>query len=337
MLKPVMTALLAATVLVADAAAAHAGDIDRDYSRQFPAPPGTRLVLQHGDGDVTVSAWEKPEIDIHIVYRGTVKQVGFGSTPDFHAEFRESGHTITVIGRESSGVNFGMRIVNIQEYTYTVQAPRGVALEIRGDDGDVEVRDRAAEVDCREEDGNVTLDGITGPVTVHLDDGDLAVSNLEGKLVVNGEDGNVQVESSRLSEARLRLDDGDLRMTDCSGSLDAQLEDGNVDLDGMRLAQCRIRTEDGDVTAGLREPGAIEMDLASEDGNVKVTMDEGAQAGFNLHSDDGTIDLDVAGASDLKRERSGVSGRLGDGRGHIRIRTESGDIVLRDVPRGEAQ
>jgi len=178
-----------------------------------------------------------------------------------------------------------------------VRAPREVALELHGEDGDVRIRDRRGDIDCRLDDGDVHLDQVSASVKVHLED-------------------------------------GNLRMADCTGNLDAQLDDGDVDLVGTRLERCRIRTEDGDVTADLRDPGAIDLDLGSADGDVKVTLEAGARAGLSLHSEDGTIDLDLGGVSDLKRERGGVSGRLGDGKGRIRIRTEGGDIALRDVPGG---
>lgn len=326
--------LLAVAFLAGGASAAHGGTIDRDYSRQFPAPPGTRLVLHHGDGDVSVRAWDRPEIDIHIVYRGTVKQVGFGTAPDFHAEFRTKGKTVTVIGKESSSVNFGMRFVHIEEYSYTVRAPREVALELRGEDGDVAVQDWRGTIDCRLDDGDVRLERVESSVSVHLEDGDLEVTGFAGDLTVNTEDGDVRLEDSRLGKFQARLEDGNLHLAGCSGNLDAELEDGDVVLDGVRLERCRVRTEDGDVTAGFRDPAAIDLDLASADGNVDVTLDEGARAALSLHSDDGTIEVDLGGVSDLQRERGGVTGRLGDGSGRIRIRTGNGDIGLRDVPRG---
>ncbi len=185
------------------AAPASAREINEEFSRTFEVSPGARLRLEHGDGDVEIRPWERPQIEVHVLYRADITVLGLGrDDADFEVEFDQSGSTVTVIGRETgrSGFTIGFRSSRQYDYLYTISAPPWIDLEFTGDDGDVSVVDWAGEVDIRLDDGDVNLDGLDSPrVAIEIEDGDVSAERLTGELFVRADDGNVYLSDSDLS------------------------------------------------------------------------------------------------------------------------------------------
>jgi hypothetical protein len=127
-------------LLVGLAATTAAGkEIKKDYHETFAVQAGDRLHLVHGDGEVNIEPWERDEIDITVVYHTEFSKVGVGSDPDFEVEFRQSGGTVTVIGKEAQTVVVGFTSRRHYEYSYTIRAPEYLRLDLEGDDGDVQI------------------------------------------------------------------------------------------------------------------------------------------------------------------------------------------------------
>ena len=80
-----------AFVLVAIAGIAAAEDIDREFHQEFEVRPGMQLALDHGDGDVMVTPWEKDVLDVEVKYRAKASNIGWTKSTDFDVEFRQDG------------------------------------------------------------------------------------------------------------------------------------------------------------------------------------------------------------------------------------------------------
>ena len=55
--------------LMATAGPAVAEEINREFHQEFDVQPGMKLVLEHGDGDVTVTPWSQDTLDVEVRYR----------------------------------------------------------------------------------------------------------------------------------------------------------------------------------------------------------------------------------------------------------------------------
>ena len=178
-----------------------AREIDKDFHKTFDVSEGVVLRLDYGDGDVTIAPWDQDAIDVVVRYHADVKAIGFGTTPDFDVEFRQTDDRVTVRGIEgsSSGV-YLFHSMNEYEYTYTIKAPSHVILDLRGDDGDLELSGWRADIECRVDDGDVQFTEVAnGNTEILIEDGDVRLSELSGDLVVRGDDGDVTVTHSTLS------------------------------------------------------------------------------------------------------------------------------------------
>jgi hypothetical protein len=288
-------ALLVLAILMGLARPALARDIDRSFRELFPASPGTILHLEHGDGDVTVVGWERDEIEVSVVYRGSARKFGVGSaTDDFSLECRSEGSEVWVDGKEAgSGVILGYVTSDVSEYVYRVRAPSYVDLDLDGGDGDVIVESWRGNVDYRLHDGNLTLrDVVCGTIRVEIEDGAVAATGVEADLGVVSRGGRVDVLESR------------------SPGLDVKSDRGEVRIDVRAVSAPRVQVESGD--------------------KVHVDLGRGSSTAFDLGTETGRIRLDLPEGADIAEEPNRVTGRLGDGEGSVTVRTGEGSIVLRE-------
>ena len=306
-----LSAGLTALVLVV-ASPISAEKIDRQFHQAFDVQEGAKLVLHHGDGEVSITPWDKSTIDVEVVYRASMKKAGSGKVTEFEVEFDQSGDTVRVIGREPSmTVVRGLSYHWEREYSYTVKAPRWVALELEGEDGDVSIREWSADI------------------TVESSDGDLEIDGLQGEFRIRGEDGDIQIRDCKTNAGSIRTSDGDVTLERCEGNIEISGSDGRLTLSQIRGENLDIRTSDGPVELDLIASDALELTIRSGDGSVVVGLDPRLSVTFTIQTDDGAVRLSGIEVADLQKDRRRTSGRIGDGRGSMKITTGDGDVVLR--------
>ena len=150
-------------LLLAVGSSVSAEKIDRRFHRVFDVQEGAKLVLHHGDGEVSITPWEKSAIDVEVVYRASMKRAGSGKTIDFDVEFDQSGDTVRVVGREPSmTVVRGLSYHWEREYSYAVKAPPWMALELEREDGEVSIRAWSGAISLDLSDGDLEIDGLQG-------------------------------------------------------------------------------------------------------------------------------------------------------------------------------
>jgi DUF4097 and DUF4098 domain-containing protein YvlB len=318
--------LVALSVLAAGDASARI--IEKNYHEQFDVQQGHRLVLVHGDGDVVITPWDRDVLDVDVQYRTRVTKIGLGKDPDFEVEFRQSGDEVLVTGHETSAVTVGFFSREEYEYVFTIKAPAWLELELDGADGDVSIEGWRGEIDADLEDGDVRLLDLDVPrARFGLEDGEFRAEGLRGDLQVELDDGDVVLEDCH-ARCRIELADGDIRIKNSEGTYDCEADDGEIELIRIRLEAGEIRTEDGDVDLELLRVDRLDLDVTTDGGDIAVQLEEGTSATFDIEADDGGIRLDLPGA-DVDEDDDRASGRIGDGSGTIRIRTEDGRVSLR--------
>ena len=286
--------------------------VDRHFHQSFDVQEGAKLVLHHGDGEVSISPWEKNSIDVEVVYRASIKKAGAGSVREFEVEFEQSGDTVRVVGREPSVSVFrGLSYHWEREYSYTVRAPRWVALELDGQDGDVSIREWGADITLETSDGDVEIDGLLGDFEIRSQDGEIRIRDCE------------------TTRGSIRTSDGDVTLERCEGSLQLEASDGGLTLSRIRGDRLDLRTSDGDVELDLMASEALDLTIRSGDGDVAVDLDPDLSVAFTIQTGDGDVRMSGIEVAGLRKERRHTSGRIRDGRGSMKISTSDGDVVLR--------
>jgi hypothetical protein len=303
---PTLSAVALLTLLFASGAAAE--EVRRDIHKEFPVTRGMTLDLDHGDGKVVVSPWDRDVLDIEVSYHVTFTRAGVGPEMDFTLEAEAGERVIHVAGKETGYPFTGFTTFQEESYLYRIRAPRYLVLDLAGEDGDV------------------LVEGWRSDVTIRVEDGDVNIDDMEGRLEVLGEDGDVRVTGSRLTRARVAMEDGHVRILHGSGDVTVSTEDGSVDIGDVPAADIDVRTEDRDVGIDLTPGKRLSLRVETQDGSVRIALPAGASAAYRIRTGDGKITLDLPGTHRV--EDNEAVGRLGNGDGTLVVRTDDGPIAV---------
>jgi len=326
--------ILSLLIFSTHAGTASAKDINKDFHQTFDVKMGDTLRLRHGDGNVRLTPWDKDIIDVKVRYRADIDAVGIrlGSRDDFNVEFRQTGNTVYVTGKETSRGTIGFYNKKQYEYIYEIHSPDYIKLDLDGDDGDVDISGWAAEIDCRIDDGNITLRNISGEKTIiRGEDGDIEIDELTGDLTIELDDGDVSLTACDMPSYRLRAEDGDIEISESKGSFDITVDDGNVTMRQITATGLIMRSEDGDIDLDLLAGETLDADIRTDDGDVTVSLEKGFSLSFHVSADDvDYIRIDLDDIENYREDRVSKSGRIGGGNGRLKIRTTDGDITIRE-------
>jgi hypothetical protein len=325
--------VLSLFILSTTIGAAAAKEINKDFHERFDVKEGDTLRLRHGDGNVQLIPWEENVIDVKVRYRADIDAVGIrlGSKDDFQVEFRKTGNTVYVTGKETSRGTIGFYNKKQYEYVYEIHSPDYIQLDLSGDDGNVDISSWTAEIDCLIDDGDITLRNISGDkTTIRGEDGDIEIDGLTGNLTIEVDDGDMYLTACEMPRCRLETNDGDITIRDAVGTFDITLDDGNATMRQIRANGLIMRAEDGDIDLDLMVSEKLDADIRTDDGDVTVNLEKGFSLSFHASADDvDYIRIDLDDIENYREDDNSKSGSLHGGNGRLKIRTADGDITIK--------
>jgi lia operon protein LiaG len=185
-------------------------------------------------------------------------------------------------------------------------------------DGDIRVSVAAATLTAEHTRGRLRLDTGSGSVSLTDAQGDVGLDTGSGSVTVNG-----------VSGTSLNMDtgSGQLRASD----IDVKTLKADVGSGGLRLS--RVKAPRIDVDAGS---GGVELEILSVvddlhidagSGGVTVRLPATLSADVDIETGSGGIDSDFP-VQTTHVQRHHLRGRIGDGRGRVRIEAGSGSVRL---------
>ena len=200
-------------------------------------------------------------------------------------------------------------------------------------------------------------------VAVHLAAGEATISNVDGDLAIDVSAASITADRTR---GRLSLDtgSGSVRVTDARGSVNLNTGSGSVTISDVRGDDLRMDTGSGSITGrnievqtltadvgsgGIRlsgvkasrvsldaGSGGTDLELLTDVDDVNVDAGSGsvslrlpAAAGAEVEIETGSGGIETDFPIQVSRwERNYLRGRLGDGKGRIRIDSGSGKVRL---------
>ncbi|MBU8922036.1 MAG: DUF4097 domain-containing protein [Bacteroidales bacterium] len=330
-MKRIFIILIVFSILCFSSGTAGAREIKKDYKETFEVSRGDGLRLKSGDGSVTIRKWDRDEIEIEVHYYAEFKILGAGKR-DFAVEFKKKNNFVTVIGKEKSTGTIGFQIFNVREYSYTISAPDYINLDITGDDGEIDIEGWRENIEIAADDGDITLIDIKAErIRIRFEDGDLNIEEFEGRLDVTCDDARLDLDRVRVSECLIRAEDSEINIRNSEGAFDIRGDDGNIDLFRLKVNTLNVQANDGDIDIELLKTDALDMDVRTDDGDICVSLQEGISAVFSIDVEDGRIRADLSTSDDVRKGKNWMSGKLGSGKGRIRIRTNDGRVDIREI------
>jgi len=311
-----------------------AEEINKEFQQSFDVKEGDSLSLRFGDGNVHLIPWEKNIIDVKVRYRADIDLIGIrlGRKQDFDVEFRQTASTVYVTGKEPSSAAIGFYNQREYEYVYEIHSPDYIALDLEGDDGNVDIENWAAGIECRSDDGDVQLRNIAGgKTTIWGEDGDIKIDNLSGDLAIEVDDGDVHLTACNMGSCRVEGEDGEITISQSRGSFDLASDDGDVVMKKIEAKGLNITTADGDIEVDLLTAETLDAEIKTEDGDINMDLGKGPSVSFHVSANDAdSIQIDLENIIDDKKDKHIRSGSINGGNGRLKIQTADGDVTIKE-------
>ena len=286
-------------LLVSLAASSACSAADREFERTVPAESRGAVRVSNVSGKITVTGWDRPEVQVKAQLSGDVQRVDVLS---------DKGRTTIKVILPRSSFHEG-----------------GADLDIRVPElSDLDVSAVSADVETSRLGGPQRLTTVSGDVRAEF------VKDFEGKTV----SGDMRLKGkSQVGDVRVSSVSGDINLERAAGELDATSVSGDLLLDVASATSIRTRTTSGDLTlrGSMLDGGNVEAETIS--GNVTVRVKP--RAGFEYEAYSFTGDIGNcfgkhAESTSTHGPGSRLMGSTGDGKGRVRVKSMSGDVAICD-------
>jgi DUF4097 and DUF4098 domain-containing protein YvlB len=281
--------------LWAGAAAAHADS--KSFERAVPAELRGVVDISNVSGRIEVIGWDRAEVSVRGELDEGVERVDVTS---------EHGRTIVKVVLPHTGHHGDAEL--------RVKVPK---------ESEVNVSAVSAEVTTSGVLGEQRLNAVSGDITAEFA-GDLEVKTVSGEVRLKGHGQPARLHVSSVS--------GDVRLEHGAGDLEAGTVSGSLVVSLDSTKSVRARTTSGDLHFEGKLARGADFDATSVSGDLNVRASADGGYSFEARSFTGEI-TNCFGAAPVERHHGPghtLEGTRGDGAGHVRLKTMSGDIQLCD-------
>ncbi len=251
---------------------------------------GTRLEVNNFSGRVTVTAWNRDEVQIRWT----------STDDDANIRVQRSPGEIRVAQDMRNGPT---------EIDVTINAPAWMALSLQGNETAMVVSGMAAAVRAQSVDGDITLSGGADNVSVN---------SIEGAVQVDGARGNIEIQSV----------DGDITVRNVVGALTVQGVDGDVRLEDITSSAVRVTTVDGNIHFSGPIASNGSYSFKTHDGDIGIRPAGTLNATVSVSTFSGDFEsaspVTISGSQDGKR----FSFTVGTGSARLDLEAFDGQIRL---------
>jgi DUF4097 and DUF4098 domain-containing protein YvlB len=248
------------------------------------------LTLGTFDGAVAVRAWDRDEVRVVITRRA----VDAARAESLTVDVSRDGNRIVVDAPQPASRGPQVRIGpgTSDSVSFSVDVPRELTLEVRTQDGRIEVHDVEGSIDLDSDDGAVTGRGLRGTIAVRTSDGSIQLGDVDGRLAARTSDGSVRVDG-RFDRLAVDTSDGSVQITIREGSVmqddwSVSTSDGSIRLDLPASFDAELEARTGDGRVRVEEGGADAGGDRRRD--LRTTLGAGGRR-LSLQSGDGSITI----------------------------------------------
>jgi DUF4097 and DUF4098 domain-containing protein YvlB len=192
--------------------------------------------------------------------------------------------------------------------------------------------------------GDVNINGLHKGTKLNTASGDITVSDCKGELIISSASGGIDINTCHEIDAKINTASGDLDISgtdgdivfqtvsgdvtaSVSGSLQGQTVSGDMELISQKIGSLKLRTTSGDISLASPMEEGTGASIATVSGDVAIVIKGEASVSVECGTVSGDIDCERS-MSDLHRSGRSLSGRIGEGRGKLSVKTVSGDIDI---------
>lgn len=229
---------------------------------------------------------------------------------------------------------FGGRRVRISERgdfeayaDLKIAVPQGQQIEVYLAAGKVSATNVHGDLRLDASGADVTATGTVGPLVIDVGSGNVSVRDAQGEVSLDTGSGDVDATDVRGDALRIDTGSGSATVARArSRVLDIDTGSGDIEVSDATAEQVRLDTGSGSVHCELgSNPTSLDVDTGS--GSVTLTLPPTYSATLEIETGSGGIDVDFP----VEARRFGsdhLTGRIGDGRGTLRVDTGSGSVRI---------
>ncbi len=258
--------------------------------------------------------------DTHIIYPklGRHSTTTLDVNDDGTFNNRSHGRRVRISG-DGSGLEAAADLI--------VSIPAGKTVALNLGVGSVNVSNVDGNISVDADGADVTTENTKGSLSLDTGSGGAKITNAEGDLTIDSGSGEVTISKVKGSILKLDSGSGDIR-ADAIAVDKADLDSGSgqVTINGLGARQIALDSGSGDVDIGLT--GDVDR-LVIDSGSGTVTLRIPSTLGAELDIDAGSGGVKADMAIQVTHyESDHLVGKIGDGKGSIKIDSGSGEVRL---------
>jgi lia operon protein LiaG len=208
-----------------------------------------------------------------------------------------------------------------------VRIPKGQKIELFVAVGRVEVANVEGEILVDVGSAEVDVGGVKGTLTLDTGAGRVAVRDVVGDLNIDTGSGGVSVERVKGGVLRLDSGSGGVQATDVDvAEFNADVGSGGLRIVRLRSADVKAETGSGGVSIELLND-IQSLDVETGSGGVTIRAPATLNAEVNVETGSGGFQTDFE-ITTRRVGRNHVEGRVGEGKGRVRVEAGSGTVRL---------
>lgn len=174
-----------------------AGGKEREFHFVEPLPPGGRVELKAHKGEISITGWDKPEVDIRARVRPGDLFWGGSGGKEAEVEVERWGDTVRIRSRsrQRRKITIGFHLSTTPFVDYEIRVPRRVRLELEDYKSSIRLANLAGQLRVDTYKGDLALEDFRGALELETYKGwaRLNILDLTGDSAIETYKGDVRV------------------------------------------------------------------------------------------------------------------------------------------------
>jgi len=300
-------ALTGASVVAADAIenrSIDAGNEEKALNESWNVAADARIDVENVRGTVTVTGWDKPQVEL----RGNL---GAGSKLVVSGD---SGHLGLKVDSDDNHW-FGKHGAH-SDSELALHVPRAAQLEVQVVSADANIADMAGK--------SIAVHGVSGTLGVRSAAAEVDIENVSGDVSFAAPQANPN------GRAHLQTVSGNINAKNLGGRIKLETVSGDIGLDEAPVQELETGTVSGDVRLHVIPAAHARLHLESMSGDVRLYVPENLSANVDASTFSGDIHSDFGKVQTKDRgPGSNLDAKVGNGDAQIDMQSFSGNLELR--------
>lgn len=276
--------------------------VKEEFHSSYPLKPGGRLAVETWNGSITVTGWDREEVDISGTRYASTKE----ALEALKIDIVPTAEAVRIRALRPSGWRGSMGA------SFTIRAPQRITIErAASTNGSIEIESIEGSVRLETSNGRIRAARVAGEVEATTSNGSIELSDCAGGAILKTSNGRIQADGVR----------GPLEAVTSNARIEARL----VEASGSQPV--KLRTSNGSIQLTLEKPPATDVVLNTSNGSITLRAPASLAAKLRATTSNGQISSGFE-VQAVETGKTRLSGTIGGGGPLVELETSNGNIRL---------